>query len=193
MIRRSQLIVAVCLVGSTLPGLTAGEKFPAKGSVTFPKGPLPLLIHYVDGSGTQVNVKLADIAYAEPDLSKSKELQRFATMPCAVGQVVNLPPSPIAARATGADALGIGRFSWIAKGQYTSDGSSWNFVGTLTPVNGTYEFKKQDWGQRQWWAEVATRLGAAFPGTAFKANIVGTADFAVHGTCSLNSAGQAIV
>lgn len=193
MVQQNALLVPLILVGSIFPAMAASSKYPGKGSLSFPKGPVPLLIHYIDGKGTPVDIKLTDIAYAEPDLSQSKELQRFAKMPCEIGQVVNLPPSPIAARATGVDVLGIGRFSWVAKGQYTSDGNSWNFVGTLTPVNGTYEFKKRDWGERKWWAEVSTRLGAAFPGTAFKANIVGTTDFAIRGTCGLNSAGEAIV
>lgn len=192
MVQLYALIAGVCLAGASLPAAGA-QTFPGKGSVTFPSGPLPLLIHYVDGSGTPVNVKLTDINYAEPDLAQSKELRKFAMLPCEVGQVVNLPPSPISARAIGTDALGIGRFSWVIKGQYTSDGKSWNFGGKLTPVNGTYEFKKKDWGERKWWAELATRLGTTFPGTSFKANIVGTTDFTIHGACSLTAAGEAIV
>lgn len=172
---------------------SAEQKFPNKGVATFPKGPLPLLIHYVNGSGEEVEVKLSDIQYAEPDLTRSKELQRFATLTCELGQVVKLPASPIAAAATGADALGVGRFSWIANGQYTSDGNSWNFTGPLTPVNGTYKFAKAAWGERKWWAEIATRLGASFPGKEFSANITGTLDFAIHGTCTLNAAGEALV
>lgn len=140
-----------------------------------------------------MDVKLSDIQYADPDLTQSKELQRFAKLPCELGQVVNLPPSPIAARATGLDAVGIGRFSWVLKGQYTSDGRSWNFTGTMTPVNGTYEFKRAEWGQRRWWAEISTILGAGFPGKEFSANIVGTRDFAIHGTCALNAVGEALV
>jgi len=193
MFLRSTLVLSVFFVCSTHSTLAIAATFPSKGTVTYAKGPLPLLIHYIDGNGTEVNVKLTDITYAEPDLTLSKELQKFAKMPCEVGQVVDLPTGAIAARATGVDALGIGRFSWVVKGQYTSDGNSWNFVGTLTPVNGTYEFKKKDWGERKWWAEVSTRLGATFDGTAFKATIVGTTDFAIKGTCGLNSAGQAIV
>ena len=161
--------------------------------MTFPKGPLPLLIRYITGSGKDVEVKLTDIRYADPDLTRSKELRMFAKLPCEIGQVVNLPPSPIAAEATGPDALGVGRFSWVAKGQYTSNGNSWNFVGTLTPVNGPYKFEKKAWGERKWWAEVATRLGAAFPGTEFSANISGTLDFAILGMCNLNAAGEALV
>lgn len=172
---------------------SAGQKFPNKGNATFPKGPLPLLIHYVNGSGKDVEVKLGDIQYAKPDLTRSKELQKFARLPCEIGQVVNLPASPIAAEATGADALGIGRFSWIANGQYTSDGRSWNFTGTLTPLNGTYKFAKAAWGDRKWWAEIATRLGSSFPGKEFSATIAGTLDFAIHGTCTLNAAGEALV
>lgn len=172
---------------------SADQKFPGKGVVTFPSGPLPLLIHYINGSGKDIEVKLSDVHYAEPDLTRSKELRGFAKLPCQVGEVVNLPPSPIAAEATGADALGIGRFSWVAKGQFTSDGKSWNFTGTLTPVNGTYKFEKAAWGDRKWWAEVATRLGASFPGKEFAASMVGTLDFAIHGTCTLNAAGEALV
>lgn len=186
-------IAAMGLTCATSAAFSADQKFPNKGVVTFPAGPLPLLIHYISGSGQPVDVKLSDIKYADPDLTRSKELQKFAKLPCEVGQVVKLPPSPIAAATKGADALGIGRFSWVANGNYTSDGKSWNFTGTLTPVNGTYKFAKAEWGERAWWAEVATRLGATFPGKEFSANIAGTLKFAIHGTCTLNAAGEALV
>lgn len=186
-------ITAFGLATAASTAFSADQKFPNKGVVTFHTGPVPLLIHYITGSGQPVDVKLSDIKYADPDLARSKELQKFAKLPCEVGQVVKLPPSPMAAATKGADALGIGRFSWVANGNYTSDGKSWNFTGRLTPVNGTYKFAKAEWGQRAWWAEVATRLGAAFPGKEFSVTIVGTRDFAIHGTCMLNAAGEALV
>jgi len=95
--------------------------------------------------------------------------------------------------ATGADAAGIGRFVWLVKGQYTTDGARWQFNGTASSKEDFYNFDKKQWGERAFWAEVSTRIGSAFKGTDFKVSIDGSLPISITGTCTLNSAGQALV
>lgn len=187
------------LVGLAGPGLAGNAfaqstpKFPAKGVVTIGTGPLPLLVHYLDGSGQKVKVSLRDLSYAPPDLALSRELQFLATRPCAVGDQVTLRDSRIEGRATGADAAGIGRLVWRISGQYASDGRKWWFKGTVATKDDLYNFNKARDGARSTWAEVSTWLGSKFDGKEFWIQITGTLPVSINGVCTLDSKGQALV
>ena len=170
----------------------AASKYPGKGVVTIGKGPLPLLVHYLDGSGRKVKVDLRDLSFAQPALERSKELNALAKSPCSKGDVVKVK-SAIGAEATGADAAGIGRFVWLIDGNYTSDGTKWQFAGTVKPKDDRYNFNKAKDGDRKLWAEVATLLGAKMKGNDFAIQIDGSLLVGISGICSMNSAGQAIV
>jgi hypothetical protein len=172
---------------------SADQKFPGKGAVTIGAGAISLFVHYLDGSGKPVEVNLRDIHYAKPDLAKSKELAALSKSPCGVGDVVKVSKSAIAAEATGVDAAGIGRFVWLITGQYTTNGKSWQFEGTVRPKDDQYNFNKGRDGDRAFWAEVSTRLGARFPGKEFRVRIEGSLPVGIRGVCSLNSAGEALV
>ncbi|NUZ05902.1 hypothetical protein [Piscinibacter koreensis] len=78
-------------------------------------------------------------------------------------------------------------------GQYTTDGERWQFVGKARAHDDLYDFNKGKDGERPFWQEVATRLGAQFPGKSFKVKITGSVDVGISGDCGLNSAGQALV
>lgn len=182
----------VCAAGAPA-AWSAGQKFPGKGTVTIVTGPLPLLVHYLDGGGKPVKVPLRDLNYAKPDLTRSKLLNALAKRPCGAGDIVNIPKDAIGAEATKLDAAGIGNFSWLVTGQYTSDGKRWWFKGEVKPKDGPYNFDAKTWGARDWWKEVATRLGAAFPGKEFDVYMTGSLPVSIDGVCNLNSAGQAIV
>lgn len=52
-------IAAMSLACATSGAFSADQKFPNKGVVTFPAGPLPLLIHYISGSGHPSSTLLA--------------------------------------------------------------------------------------------------------------------------------------
>ncbi len=183
----------VALVVVSQASYSAESKFPGKGVVTIGAGPMPLLVHYVDGSGKTVQVKLRDIHYAQPDISKSKELNALAKSPCGAGDVINIPTSAIGAETTGVDVAGIGRFVWLINGQYTSDGKRWQFKGTVKPKDDKYDFNKGKDGERAFWAEVSTRIGSTFPGKEFSVRIAGSLPVSITGVCNLNSAGEALV
>lgn len=190
---RSAAICVATAMSPFMAGVTWGAaKFPDKGVVTIGKGPLPLFVHYLDGTGQTVRKSLRDLKFEEPPLAKSKELAALAKRPCGRGDVVNLTSS-LPGVATGADAAGIGRFVWLVKGQYTTDGARWQFNGTASSKEDFYNFDKKQWGERAFWAEVSTRIGSAFKGTDFKVSIDGSLPISITGTCTLNSAGQALV
>lgn len=168
-------------------------KFPAKGVVTVGTGPLPLFVHYLNGSGLKVKTSLRDLSYAPPDLALSKELQLLALRPCAVGDQVILKDSRIEGKTTGADAAGIGRFVWLVSGRYASDGRKWQFNGTVAAKDDLYNFNKSRDGARSTWAEVSTRLGSKFDGKEFWIQITGSLPVSINGVCSLDSKGQALV
>lgn len=187
-------ITLVLLAMVCQPAWSAEQKFPGKGVVTLGSGPLPLLLHYIGGSQQPVVVKLRDLSYEPPDLARSKALKALATRPCGVGDQVTLASDPIAGQATGADALGIGGFSWLVSGTYSSDGRRWWFKGQVKPKDGPWDFDKKDAGARARWAEEATQLGAALiPGKPFDVNISGSLSLGIAGVCNLNSAGEALV
>lgn len=188
-------VVGIALLGFFChPAWCAEQKFPGKGVVTLGSGPLPLLLHYIGGSQTPAVVRLRDLSYEKPDLTRSKSLKALANRPCGVGDEINLAPDPIAAQATGADALGIGGFSWLVSGKYSSDGKRWWFKGQVKPKDGPWDFDKKDAGARKYWAEEATRLGAALvPGKPFDVNITGSLAVSIEGVCNLNAAGEALV
>lgn len=168
-------------------------KFPSRGVVIIGKGPLPLFVHYLDGSGQKVKVSLRDLSYAPPNLALSKELQLLAANPCAVGDQVTLLDSRIEGKATGTDAASIGRFVWLVSGQYASDGRSWWFNGTVAAKDDLYNFNKGRDGARSTWAEVSTWLGSKFDGKEFWIQITGSLPVSINGSCSLDSRGQALV
>jgi len=170
----------------------AQAKFPSKGSATIGTGPLPLLIHYIDGSGKPVRVELRNLRFQPPPLAKSKELAALANRPCSRGDVVEVN-SRLEGAAEGQDAAGIGRFVWIVRGQYTSDGQKWQFNGAASAKDDFYDFNKGKDGERAFWQEVATRLGAAFPGKAFKVQIGGSVSVGIAGICGLSASGSALV
>jgi hypothetical protein len=185
-------LVTACISGSVACTVLAQAKFPSKGAVTIGRGPLPLLIHYVDASGKAVQTDLRNLQFEPPPIDKSKELAALAKRPCSVGDVANID-SKLEGQALGADAAGIGRFVWAIKGQYTSDGRKWQFIGTATSKDDYYDFNKGRDGERAFWQEVATQLGATFPGKAFKVQIKGSLAVAAHGVCELSAAGEVIV
>jgi len=186
-------IASLVLIALAQAAWSANQSFPGKGVVTIGTGPIPLLVHYLDGSGKPAQVKLRDIHYAKPELARSKELAALARSPCGVGDVVNIKSSAIGAEATGVDAAGIGRFVWLITGQYTTDGKRWQFQGAVRPKDDKYDFNKSRDGQRAFWAEVSTKLGATFPGKEFTVRIQGSLPVGISGACSLNSAGEALV
>jgi hypothetical protein len=186
-------IVAVVLAGPWPGARPAEQKFPGKGTLTIVTGPVAMFIHYLDGSGKPVELRLRDLSYAEPDLTLSKQLNALSKRPCGVGDVVNINRDPIAAHATGLDAAGIGRFSWLISGQYTSDGKRWWFKGRVQPMDGPYKFDKQDFGSRDFMAEVSTRIGSTFHGAQFSVTMTGSLPVSIDGICSLTSAGQGLV
>ena len=184
---------ALALMTLTQAASSANQTFPGKGLVTIATGPIPLLVHYLDGSGKAAQVKLRDIHHAKPELARSKELAALAKSPCGVGDVVNINSSAIAAEATGVDAAGIGRFVWLITGKYTTDGKRWQFQGAVRPKEDKYDFNKGKDGERAFWAEVSTKLGATFPGKKFTVRIQGSLPVGISGVCGLNSAGEALV
>lgn len=186
-------VAALALMTLAQAAWSGDQRFPDKGAVTIGTGPIPLIVHYVDGSGKPVQVKLRDIQYAKPELVRSKELAALAKSPCGLGDVVKITNSAIGAEATGVDAAGIGRFVWLITGQYTTDGKRWQFEGTVRPKDDKYDFNKGKDGERAFWAEVSTRLGASFPGRQFTVRIQGSLPVGIRGVCSLNSAGEALV
>ncbi len=99
---------------------------------------------------------------------------------------VNIPKEAIGAEATGADALGIGNFSWLISGQYASDGKRWWFKGEVKPKDGPYKFDKKTWGTRDWWAEVSTRIGSNFSGTKFDVYMTGSFKVSIDGVCNVS-------
>lgn len=192
MIRFASALLLLGLLGD--PAWSADQKFPGKGVVTLGNGPLPLLLHYIGGSQAPVTVKLRDLSYEKPDMTLSRSLKALASRPCAAGGQIDLSPDPIAARATGADALGIGGFSWLVSGRYSSDGKRWWFKGQVKPKDGPWDFDRKDAGARKYWAEEATRLGATLiPGKPFDVNISGSLPVSIDGACNLNAAGEALV
>lgn len=174
------------------PTFASGQQFPSRGIVKLGPGPLPLLIHYLDGSGKPVQTQLRNLSFAPPPLAHSKELAVIARHPCGRGDVVQVSSS-LPGQATGADAAGIGRFVWQLTGRFTTDGARWQFNGSATPKDDVYDFDKQAWGTRPFWAEVSTRLGATFPGERFSIRLSGKVDVGISGTCDRNSAGDALV
>lgn len=190
------LSALVSLAGPWFAGNTLAQstpKFPAKGVVTIGKGPLPLFVHYLDGSGQKVKLSLRDLSYAPPDVALSKELQLLAARPCAIGDQVALQDSRIEGKATGADAAGIGRFVWRVSGRYASDGRKWWFNGTVAAKDDLYNFNKARDGARSAWAEVSTLLGSKFDGKEFWIQITGSLPVSINGVCTLDSRGQALV
>lgn len=186
-------VVALALITSGNATRAADQKFPGKGLVTIGAGPIPLLIHYFDGSGKPAQVNLRELHYAKPELVRSKELAALAKSPCSIGDVVKIEKSAIGAEATGVDAAGVGRFVWLIAGKYTSDGKRWQFQGTVQPKDDRYDFSKGKDGERAFWAEVSTRLGATFPGKEFTVKIQGSLSVSISGVCNLNAAGAALV
>jgi hypothetical protein len=186
-------LAALAIMTLAQAAWSANQTFPGRGVVTIGTGPIPLLVHYLDGSGKAAQVKLRDIHYAKPELARSKELAALAKSPCGVGDVVNINNSAIAAEATGLDAAGIGRFVWLITGKYTTDGKRWQFQGAVRPKEDKYDFNKGKDGERAFWAEVSTKLGATFPGKEFTVRIQGSLPVGISGICGLNSAGEALV
>lgn len=186
-------VATLVLTIATQLAWAANEKFPGKGLVTIGTGPIPLFVHYLDGSGKPAQVELRNIHYAKPELARSKELAVLAKSPCGTGDVVNIKSSAIGAEATGVDAAGIGRVVWLLSGQYTTDGQRWQFQGAVRPKDDRYDFNMGRDGERAFWAEVSTRLGAAFRGKEFNVQIQGSLPVSISGVCSLDSAGKALV
>lgn len=166
-------------------------KFPSKGMISIGKGPVPLLVHYVDGTGKSVKLQLRDLQYEQPQLTKSKELQDLAKRPCGRGDVVVIR-SRIAGAASGSDAAGIGRFVWQIEGRFTTDGERWQFEGKASPRSDLYDFNKETDGSRAIWAEVLTRIGASFSGKSFKIQIDGSLPIGISGICGSNTSGTSI-
>lgn len=194
MVRSVGLVASLLLGLLCQPAWCVDQKFPGKGVVTLGSGPLPLLMHYVGGSQTPVELKLRNLSYEMPDLTRSKSLKALASRPCGVGDEIKVPPHAVAAQATGADSLGIGGFSWLVSGRYSSDGKRWWFKGQVKPKDGPWDFDKKDAAARKYWAEQATRLGAALvPGKPFDVKITGFLDISIDGVCNLSSAGEALV
>lgn len=187
--------IAVAAIAIAASGGASAEtkKFPGKGIVKIGSGPVPLVVNYLSNTGNNVQVSLRDLSYESPDLSLSKELASVAKSPCSRGDVVNVSQSSIAGKATGRDAAGIGRFVWLISGQYTTDGQRWQFQGFVTPKDDYYNFNKGKDGEREFWAEVSTAIGSAFPGKAFSVRIQGRLPVSIAGFCGMNSAGEAIV
>lgn len=177
---------------SLAPALAEAQQFPGRGVVRIGAGPLPLLVHYLDGSGKPVQTELRNLSFAPPPLAVSKELALIARQPCSRGDAVQVSSS-LPGEATGADAAGIGRFVWQLTGRFTTDGTKWQFNGSAAPKDDVYDFDKQAWGTRPFWAEVSTRLGATFPGTKFSIRLSGKVTVGINGTCDRNAAGDALV
>jgi len=195
-IRRLGLLTwCALLVGYAFVALAvaqATQKFPSKGTVKIGSGPLPLLVHYIDASGKTVELSLRDFQFEPPPISKSKELAAIASTPCSRGDFVNVA-SKLEGKARGTDAAGIGRFVWLVRGKYVTDGTKWWFDGTAASADDTYDFNKEKDGARAFWAEVSTRIGAAFPGKSFKVHITGSLPIRIDGPCESNIAGQVLV
>jgi hypothetical protein len=185
-------MLGLLLALAAIDTANAQQKFPGKGEVKIGSGPLPLLIHYVDGTGAPVQVELRRMQFQPPPLQKSKELAAIAKLPCGKGDVVNVS-SRLEGVASGTDAAGIGRFIWLLDGQYTTDGEKWSFVGKARANDDLYDFNKGKDGERAFWQEVATKLGSSFPGKSFRVKISGSVDVGISGVCGLNSAGQVLV
>ncbi len=192
-LHRSIVLLALTVGAAEAASAQGSASYPAKGVARIGTGPLPLLVHYLEKSGKKVQVTLRDLSFAAPDLRKSKELAALARRQCGAGDMVEIRNSRIPAEATGADAVGIGRFVWLVTGRFSTDGKKWWFEGTITAKDDLYDFNKGKDGERALWAEVSTRLGAAFDGKQFWIQITGTLPVNITGTCTQSSAGQSIV
>ncbi len=65
---RSAAICVATAMSPFMAGVTWGAaKFPDKGVVTIGKGPLPLFVHYLDGTGQTVRKSLRDLKFEEPE------------------------------------------------------------------------------------------------------------------------------
>ena len=75
-----------------------------------------------------------------------------------------------------------GHTIFVLRGVIASDPCEWTFTGYVGAFNDTFDFNAMPWGERQYWAEVVTRILGKLPrGQGFEIMYVGKRNVADGG------------